>query len=96
MSAQEKSGSKNNSIIVIGLAVVVVLAAFVLINPFGGSNSDEERTSIRLGTTISETGRLNTVASLYTDGRNFAIEAINAAGRCQGWRQELSARTCSI
>ncbi|MBI1729387.1 hypothetical protein HY229_01760 [Candidatus Acetothermia bacterium] len=40
--------------------------------------STQLRKTIRIGTTISETGKLARVASLHSEGRRLAIDLINA------------------
>jgi len=76
----DQKKSSGSPLILIGAVVVVGLVlVFVFFNPFEG-NENTERTSIRLGTTISETGRLSPEAKLYIDGRQFAIDRINDQG----------------
>jgi len=76
----DQKKSSGSQLILIGAVVVVGLVlVFVFFNPFEG-NENTERTSIRLGTTISETGRLSPEAKLYIDGRQFAIDRINDQG----------------
>jgi branched-chain amino acid transport system substrate-binding protein len=72
---------------IVGLAIIAIVAVAVVLflsnndeNSSPTQISDEDRTTVRLGTTISESGRLSRVASLYTDGRQLAIEHINANG----------------
>lgn len=64
-----------NRWMVLGLLLAMSLTwAF----PWGGLGQDQP--VIRLGGTLSETGRLAATAALYIDGRNLALDVINAGG----------------
>jgi branched-chain amino acid transport system substrate-binding protein len=59
--------------------LIAVLLLFVIgTNPWNAAGQDQQ--IIRLGGTISMTGNLANTAKLYIDGRNLAIDTINAQG----------------
>lgn len=59
-------------------SALLLALSLTLLLPLGGVGQDQP--VIRLGGTLSETGRLAATAALYIDGRNLAVDAINAAG----------------